>query len=173
MFIPWSKVCFLWDWVWPSWSTYFNFSKREKANLCHDLWIRFSDRVSPLHGDGVAPHLHLPAHQAPPSLSGRLVVLVLQKAEAAVLLLIVRLVVQNHVLKTLCREKNTSDTNKPDWNGFQIKTTTGNRPVTLPKSSSMLSLVLFLGIDPTNSRLFATDIQTPKYLPGRISWLSH
>lgn len=32
------------------------------SNLRHDLWVWFSDRVSPLHGDWVAPHLDFPAH---------------------------------------------------------------------------------------------------------------
>ena len=75
--------------------------KRTESDLGHDLWVWLCDRVGPLYGDGVSPHLHLPAHQAPPGLGRRLVVLVLQEAEAPVLLLVIRLVVQDHLLKAL------------------------------------------------------------------------
>lgn len=46
-------------------------------------------------------------------------------------------------------------------------------PVTLANSSTICSLVLLLGMDPTNSLLLATEIQTPMCLPGRISLLLH
>lgn len=46
-------------------------------------------------------------------------------------------------------------------------------PVTFPNSSIICSFVLLFGMDPTKSLLFATEMQTPMCLPGRISWLSH
>lgn len=46
-------------------------------------------------------------------------------------------------------------------------------PVTLLNSSRIFSFVLFFGIDPTKSLLFATEMHTPMCLPERISWLSH
>ena len=151
------------------------------ANLGHDVWVWLSNRVSPLHSDGVPPHLDLATHQAAASLCCGLVILVLQETEATVLLLVVRLVVQYHLLETLCKmntaffnfilrqKKNQAPHILHGIGSLCIWTW----PVTLPKSSNILSLVLFFGIDPTNRRLFATDIHTPKYLPGRISWLSH
>lgn len=78
--------------------------KQGLAHLGHDLWIRLSHGVGPLHSDRVPPHLHLAAHEAASGLRGRLVVLVLQEAEASVLLLVIRLVVQYHLLEALCRE---------------------------------------------------------------------
>lgn len=160
--------------------------KRYGTNLGHDLGVWLSNRVGPLHSDRVPPHLHFAAHQAAASLRCRLVIFVLQETEAAVLLLVIRLVVQYDLLETLCEIDNNISNFQNSCPVYNPKLIYFKRsywqkypsllwdwPVTLPKSSNILSLVLFFGIDPTNRRLFATDIQTPKYLPGRISWLSH
>ena len=66
--------------------------------LGHDLRVRVLDGVGPLHGDHIPPHLHLAAHQPAAGLSCRLVVFVLQEAEAPVLLLVVWLVVQYDII---------------------------------------------------------------------------
>lgn len=48
-----------------------------------------------------------------------------------------------------------------------------NSPVTFENSSIICSFVLLLGMEPTNSLLLATEMQTPMCLPGRISLLLH
>lgn len=71
------------------------------AHLGHDLRVGILDGVGPLHRHHVAPHLHLAAHQPAASLSGCLVVFVLEEAEASVLLLVVGLVVQYDITEAL------------------------------------------------------------------------
>lgn len=66
--------------------------------LGHDLRIWVLDGISPLHGDHIAPHLHLAAHQPAACLSCRLVVFILQEAKASILLLVVWLVVQYDII---------------------------------------------------------------------------
>ena len=68
------------------------------AHLGHDLRVGVFDGVGPLHRNHVAPHLHLAAHKAAAGLGRCLVVLVLEEAETAVLLLVVWLVVQDDVV---------------------------------------------------------------------------
>lgn len=75
------------------------------TDLSHDLWVRVLDRVSPLHSHYVAPDLDLAAHEAPPGLRCCLVVLVLQEAEASVLLLVIGLEVEDDVAEAFCRRQ--------------------------------------------------------------------
>lgn len=75
-------------------------------HLGHDLWVGVLDGVGPLHRHQAVPHLHLAAHEAAARLSGRLVVLVLQEAEASVLLLVVGLEVQDDVAQAFCSDTN-------------------------------------------------------------------
>lgn len=76
------------------------------TNLSHDLWVWFSYRVSPLHSDRVPPHFDLAAHQATASLCRGLVVLILEETETTVLFLVIRLMIQYHLLETLCEVNN-------------------------------------------------------------------
>lgn len=75
------------------------------THIGHDIRVALSDRVGPLHSDRVPPHHHLATHETAAGLGRRLVVLVLQETEATVLLLVVRLVVEDHFLKPLWRKE--------------------------------------------------------------------
>lgn len=59
-----------------------------------------------------------------------------------------------------------------DWLLHTIRAA-ANSPVTFENSSIICSFVLLLGMEPTNSLLLATEMQTPMCLPGRISLLLH
>lgn len=52
-----------------------------------------------------------------------------------------------------------------------LQNTVIDLPVTLLNSSTICSLVLLLGIEPTKSLLLATEMHTPMCFPERISWL--
>lgn len=77
------------------------------THLGHDLRIGVFHGVGPLHGHHVAPDLDLPAHEPAAGLSGRLVVFVLQEAEASVLALVLRLKVEDDVTEALCKERQS------------------------------------------------------------------
>lgn len=134
------------------------------THLSHDLWVRVFHGVSPLHRHHVAPHFDLAAHEPAASLSSRFVVFVLEEAEASVLTLVLRLKVEYDVTETLWKTQQSrlKDQNQDHNQGCFL-------PVTFENSSTICSLVLLLGIEPTNSRLLATDMQTPICFPGRIS----
>lgn len=103
-------------------------------------------------------------------------IFVLQEAEASVLLLVIGLVVQDDVTEALWKtpQKKTRVNARGTTAGRNVNAWTGSfLPVTLANSSTICSFVLLLGMEPTNSRLLATEIQTPICLPGRISWLLH
>lgn len=74
------------------------------AHLGHDLRVGVLDGVGPLHRHQAVPHLHLPAHQPAAGLSGCFVVFVLQEAETSVLLLVVRLEVEDDVTQSFCSD---------------------------------------------------------------------
>lgn len=96
-------------------------------------------------------------------------VFVLQEAEASVLALVLRLEVEDDVTEALWRERSRSSQRQT----CQASCWLSSLPVTLENSSTICSFVLLLGMEPTNSRLLATDIHTPICFPGRISWLLH
>lgn len=61
--------------------------------LCHDLWVWVLNGVSPFHSHHISPYLHLAAHQPASCLCGRFVILILQKAEASIFFLVIRLMI--------------------------------------------------------------------------------
>lgn len=75
------------------------------SNLGHDLRVWLCNWVGPLYSNWIPPHLDLPTHKATAGLCCGLVVLILQETETTVLLLVIWLVVQYHLLKTLCKTK--------------------------------------------------------------------
>lgn len=78
---------------------------KSEAHLSHDLRVRILDGVGPLHRHQDAPDLDLPAHQPAPRLSGGFMVFKLQEAKASVLLLVIRLMVQNDVVQAVWTQR--------------------------------------------------------------------
>ena len=103
------------------------------SHLRHGFLVWFLLRVGPVHDHVTVPDLDPAAAEAPLGLRGGLVGLVLQEAEAAVLLLVVRGAVDDDIHQILCGNSRVTPPHIANCNStsFSILPSDGHCPITV------------------------------------------